>query len=161
MKLILLIIFVFISVTQKKLNALAAHGFFNFNLDNNSVEVATKNLQCPKRELSQVNDTLCGVANKTILECHASRVTCENLKGQHWTSVCLFSPSDNVRQNFLANYENYTCQVVDNFGSANCTSELNPTFNFISACNFTFYFCEEGDSYKCLSSFSSVLEGKV
>ena len=118
------------------------------------------NAECPNRNrLHPANDTLCGVTNTTVLKCHASRVRCQG-RG-HWTSVCLFLPSENPRleRDFLENYRSYRCVVTSDFVHANCSSTVNSRLNFIAACNYTFYFCRS-DTISCLENFARELEGK-
>jgi len=116
--------------------------------------------ECPNQnQLHQMNDTLCGVTNITVLKCHERRVHCES--DGHWTSVCLFIPSEDtgLKQDFLANYRSsYNCEVTKDFVHANCTSKMNSKLNFLAACNYTFYFCKNNPIF-CLENFARELEG--
>ena len=110
------------------------------------------------------NDTLCGEKNNTLLKCLAERVCIPCPRGQlncpdggHWTSVCLFRPSEN-HQEFFYNYTTYHCKVIGDFGPANCSLKSNPSVSFVAECNYTFYICKQR-STKCYDNFENQLKG--
>ena len=97
------------------------------------------------------NDTLCGEKNKTVLKCLRGRLNCLD-DGQHWTSVCLFRPS-----NYTSN-TNYDCKVMGDFGPANCTLKSNASISFVAECNYIVYNCKQHANI-CHDNITNQLKG--